>query len=210
MSYEAVGGLMNKIQIFFFIVFMIFSHIQLNAQPVKIQLSASAVSPSGDSGDYWNMGYSLGVNVMIPMNSFLLLGKHISYTWFTINENNVAANYASPKNLDISGTYSLLEFIPFIRAYIGYDGERMINFFLQVGGGIFYNSTTIDVSGTAGAFPVNDSVSQAQANPGISFGIGIILGESDGMKIELFPQYQFVFADGETIEYFNFGFGFIF
>jgi len=101
--------------------------------------TAGVSFPVGDGSEYWNTGFSLGINgfTSVSRNNSFLIGVHFAYNRWTPDEDELTKDHRS-SGWDVIGHLSIIEVVPSIRLLTKQDKTQDINLFGQLGFGIFF------------------------------------------------------------------------
>ena len=167
-------------------------------------LNAGISMPSGDGSEYWNTGFAVGANVFFKASSSMLIGGRIAMNRWTPNEDELLSDAGvSGSGVDISGSATIIEFVPAIRFCPSPDADT--KFFGHAGLGLF----SMSMESTISSMGREITVATSESNLGMSLGGGVVFGSGEGMKFEICPLYHIVFTEVESTKYISLNVGII-
>jgi len=165
----------------------------------------------GTGSEYWNPGFSIGGNAFYPVAPSLAVGGRIAYNRWTPDEEALTAPFAGYGiDWDISGSASIVEFVPAIRIAPPTPPNQSINFFGQFGFGLFQMNFTARVRGTYAGQTVETFSEDSEMKTGFSLGGGITVGGGKRLGFEILPLYHIILTEGESTKYFSVAVGVVF
>lgn len=169
-----------------------------------------------------DFGITYGATFYYSVSSHLLIGCKLGFNRWTPQE----YPYGHGVHLDWTGSAKLYEIVPMIRLTSGYDMNKVISVFLQLGTGIYVVDSNARVLTTIAGQDLPAyawHIIESQTQPGLSAGAGLTGTITNNWALEFQFQYNYVFTDNKTIydlvhyipeemstEYYTFSFGLIY
>jgi len=163
---------------------------------------------AGDNGSSWEKGLSFGLNWTDNLSYGFQYGMRASYgRWLPVCE-EIGADYSDPEiTWQSCGAVSYAEFSPYLRYAPSSLERKNVDFYGQVGAGLYAVLANWQVADTYGVNRAEYSEQNQKLYPGVSAGFGLIIGNKQATHIELVPNYSYVFANGEEFSFFGFSVG---
>lgn len=156
----------------------------------------------GEGSQYWNTGFSVGINGFGYLSRNILLGAHFATSRWTPDKNELIRDL--PKvgiDWDFSGEATIMEIVPSVRLLGPWTETQSINVFAQVGFGYYFINLDASVKGSYMGVTYQESIEETENKPGFTMGGGIILGRKGGFCLEILPLYRIIFTEGGNTKY---------
>jgi hypothetical protein len=158
---------------------------------------------TGDGSEYWNIGFTGGVNGFYQFTPYVLFGGRISYSRWTPDEDKLISDLPyTDIEWDISGSLSSIEIAPSLRLLVPMNEETPVRPFAQLGVGLYLLSADANIEATYLGDTYNFSSEESENKVGVSFGAGV-----DIKFIEILPMYTIVATEGESTKYYSINVG---
>ncbi len=175
------------------------------------RIEVGVVKVNGHDSEQWDLGYSLGLKIYSNLSEYLFLGMSINYSEVELNENEALKSYPGEENLQLEGNYRLLEIGPYLKVYFSKRSiDKNVRFFSQFGVKLYYSRIEVNRNGYISSSYINDSNVVEEKNPGISAGIGVVIGGNSDFLLEIFPQYKLILFKDRANDYISMNIGLLF
>jgi len=181
---------------------MIGSFSSPSAQRLTIEVDGGVSQPIGIAMDHWKTGVDLGANLFLWPVRRIGIGLRFGYDrWipdrlkFTMGD--------SLRNPEVKGSTSIFEIIPSARLATAYK-TNPINFFGQVGTGIYAIRATSHATGPVSGVPSDIQIDNGTwiGRWGFQIGPGISIAAARHVTIEVFPLYNGILNGDHLFQYF--------
>jgi hypothetical protein len=172
------------------------------AQGITIDVDGGVSQPIGVEISHWNTGFDVGTNIFIWPTDRFGLGLRVGYDQWTPNKTKFSQDVGNLLNSDVSGSTNIIEIIPSARITTGYKSSG-INFFGQVGTGIFAIKAESNVTGLLSneSSTVNVDKGEWIGRWGFQIGPGVSFGSARFLTVDVFPLYNVVFNGNVVFQY---------
>jgi len=188
---------------------------------MKIGPDAGLNKSVGDGGEYWKLGFTVGIGSFIPLTKRISVGGLLRVyrmipdgeamidlaSSVIVNPDGETNDYSLTRT---SGSLSIIEMAPAARILFYDPNVSAAQFFFEGGVGLymFKNSSKAEGRFRDENTKSNITVSfnnQWESNPGIHFGLVIQLWK----RIEIKPHYTMVFTSGKETQILSFHIGYL-
>jgi len=171
---------------------------------IVVNVGVSGVSGDGD-WEYVKTGFLFMGSVYYRLlNDSLWVGATIGYNNLSLDREKIEDDYANVKN--ISGSGSMIEVTPKVRAFLPMEGSQNVKIFGQVGAGMYRGKVSLEYDYTRyswyGYYKVHVDREDTSTNFGLNFGAGLTIGNIGNIQFEIIPTFHLVFGD-EIPNYFS-------
>ena len=184
-----------------------------SAQHLTIDVDGGLSQPVGTEMVHWNTGFDFGTNILLWPIDRLGIGLRVGYDRWTPNKAKFTDDVGTLLNTDVTGSTSIIEIIPSARLATAYKSSA-INFFGQVGMGLYAIQAQSNVTGLLGGEPSTVKIDNGEwvGRWGFQIGPGVSFGSAQFLTIDIFPLYNVVFNGNVVFQYFigNIGISFKF
>ncbi len=161
---------------------------------------------TGDFSDDFNMGFTINGEWFKQYSENLYIGGRFAYNRWSPDEDELEGNLPSGATFDISGGGSMIELLPSVRYVPSSNEGQQIQLYGQFGAGLYSFAWDAEVDWEYYGYSGTQKIDESASDFGINFGAGAIF-VSGSRKFSIFPNYNIIFSDGETVNYFTFNLG---
>jgi hypothetical protein len=166
---------------------------------LRFNLGAGLSIPIDKDHKLWNPGFSINPSGYYFITDNFLIGLRLGYgRWSPDRKANLAAVGHTLTNASVEGADVTWEIVPVMRLSSN-RYFKFINYYGQVGLGVFIRDATARVSGTLGGSAFKTEViDDNQSRLGITLAVGLVLGAIDKISVEVAPLYNVIFLRQRT------------
>lgn len=195
-----------------FLLFTNLSPLYGQQQQNLIGFGGGISKATGDGSEYWKLGFSINGEFFHKVTENILIGGRVAYNRLSADEDELKKEFSgiSGLSLDVSGSASIIEFIPSIRLISSPSQGQNVQVFGQLGFGYYILKMEAEASATYMGNSESFSMDETDNDFGLNIGAGIIIKKSENIKFSIYPLYNFIFTEEETTKYFTINLGILF
>jgi len=165
---------------------------------VELGVGGGISKLTGDGNEMFKLGFNGRVTAFKSMGENLQVGVMGAYNMFSVDEDEFVGMMAgmgadlSGIDYDFSGSVSVIEILPSVRYFMSPQ------FFLQAGGGLYMNKTSMEFEANINGMPYEMKEDESESNVGVSLGAGFNMG-----NIGIAAFYNIIFTEDESTKYFT-------
>lgn len=186
-------------KVIFFLLLIVLINLPTQSQQLRLSLIGAVSKEVGPNFEDFNWGFSVGGNIFFFVDDNIMLGVRSTYSRFTPDESEFTESVDALFSGEVSGDAFVVEILPSLRLTTNYPLSN-INFFAQVGAGLFIINNEITVNGTDGAEEVFGEGTRGRF--GFNVGGGLSFGNPEFISVDLYPLFNLAFlGEGELFRY---------
>jgi opacity protein-like surface antigen len=174
-----------------------------STQQLRLSLIGGISKELGTSFEQFNWGFNVGANLFFYLDDNLMLGLRAAYNRWTPDETEFLESAEGVVEGDVDGDAFVIEIVPSLRLTTNYPVST-INFFAQVGAGLFVVNTDVTVEGVSetDAFIQETFGEDSRGRFGFNVGAGLSFGSPQYISVDLYPMYNLIFlGESSTLQY---------
>lgn len=188
---------------------------------LNIRTNGGLAWPTGQGGEYWKLGFSGGMNLLVQVTGRISIGGSLGYirmgpdgdalikmaSTSPVGPNGESYDYSLSRT---SGSLSIWSMEATVRTFIYQPSSSMIRFFIDCNPGLYFISNKAKVDGRYREGNIRSTISVSPANqsetkPGFSIGLSVQLWK----KLEVQPRYTLILSKNEETRFVTFHIGYL-